>query len=182
MKRCDWVGNSFLEQRYHDEEWGVPLYEDQKLFEALTLEGAQAGLSWVTILRKREGYRQAFDNFEAKKIMQYPSEKMESLMANSGIVRNKLKIYSVVTNAKCFLEVKEECGLFSDYIWSFVEGQPLINKWQSAKELPSFTSESERMSEDLKKRGFKFVGPTICYAFMQATGMVNDHTVSCFRH
>ncbi len=181
MNRCDWVGVSPLERRYHDQEWGVPIYDDRKLFEALTLEGAQAGLSWVTILRKREGYRIAFDNFEAKKIVQYSPEKMEELMANTEIVRNKLKIHSVVTNAKCFIKVQKEFGHFSDYIWSFVEGKPTINKWKSAVEIPSSTSESEKMSKDLKKRGFKFVGPTICYAFMQATGMVNDHIESCFR-
>lgn len=178
--RCAWSGTDPLYNLYHDTEWGVPVHNDRKLFEMLNLEGAQAGLSWITILRKRENYRKAFDNFDAKKIVKYNVKKISSLMKNEGIVRNQLKINSVVSNAKAFLEVQKEFGSFDNYIWQFVGGKPIINKRKSIKEIPAKTIEAEAMSKDLKKRGFRFVGPTICYAFMQACGMVNDHEVKCF--
>jgi DNA-3-methyladenine glycosylase I len=181
-QRCQWAGNDPLYQKYHDEEWGLPVHDDRKLFEMLILEGAQAGLSWITILRKRENYRKAFSNFEAKKIAKYDSEKVEKLLLNDGIIRNKLKIASTIQNAKLFLEMQNEFGSFDKYIWQFVNGKPIKNNWKSLKEIPSKTNESDAMSKDLKKRGFKFVGSTICYAFMQAVGMVNDHTVDCFRY
>ncbi len=180
--RCQWAGNDPLYQKYHDEEWGVPVHNDQKLFEMLILEGAQAGLSWITILRKRENYRKAFSNFDAKKIAKYDSKKVEQLLLNEGIVRNKLKIASTIQNAKLFLELQKEFGSFDKYIWQFTAGKPVKNNWKSLKEIPPKTKESDVMSKDLKKRGFKFVGSTICYAFMQAVGMVNDHTVDCFRY
>ena len=180
--RCQWAGNDPLYQKYHDEEWGVPVHNDQKLFEMLILEGAQAGLSWITILRKRENYRKAFSNFDAKKIAKYDSKKVEQLLLNEGIVRNKLKIASTIQNAKLFLELQKEFGSFDKYIWQFTAGKPVKNNWKSLKEIPPKTKESDAMSKDLKKRGFKFVGSTICYAFMQAVGMVNDHTVDCFRY
>lgn len=180
--RCGWSTNDPLYISYHDEEWGVPVHDDRKLFEMLILEGAQAGLSWITILRKRENYRKAFNNFDAKKIIKYDSAKVKSLLANEGIVRNRVKIAATIQNAKCFLEVQKEFGSFDKYIWQFVDGKPLKNNWRSLKEIPAKTSESDAMSKDLKKRGFKFVGSTICYAFMQAVGMVNDHTVDCFRY
>ena len=182
MKKCSWALSSPLEERYHDLEWGIPVHDDRLLFEFLILEGAQAGLSWVTILKKREEYRKAFDNFEAGIISRYDNDKINSLLANSGIVRNKLKINSAVINAGAFLTVQESFGSFDEYIWLFVDGRPLHNSWKSAADIPVTTRISELMSKDLKKRGFKFVGSTICYAFMQATGMVNDHTVDCFRH
>ncbi len=178
--RCAWSGTDPLYNLYHDTEWGVPVHNDRKLFEMLNLEGAQAGLSWITILRKRENYRKAFDNFDPKKIVKYNVKKISSLMKNEGIVRNQLKINSVVSNAKAFLEVQKEFGSFDNYIWQFVGGKPIINKRKSIKEIPAKTIEAEAMSKDLKKRGFRFVGPTICYAFMQACGMVNDHEVKCF--
>ncbi|MGB7650810.1 MAG: DNA-3-methyladenine glycosylase I [Gallionella sp.] len=181
-KRCAWAGDDALYQRYHDEEWGVPLHDDQKLFELLILEGAQAGLSWITILRKRENYRAALDNFDAHKIARYTPEKIESLMQNSGIVRNRLKLNSVVINAQQFLAVQAEFGSFNQFIWQFVGGAPVQNARRAMSDVPASTAASDAMSKTLKKRGFKFVGSTICYAFMQATGMVNDHTTDCFRH
>lgn len=181
--RCAWVPEAdALYVRYHDEEWGVPVYDDQHLFEMLLLEGAQAGLSWITILRKRENYRQAFDAFDPEKIARYGKRKLTALQNDSGIVRNRLKIDAAVSNAQAFLDLQQETRSFSDYLWDFVDGQPVINRWKSPQDIPASTSASELMSKDLKRRGFKFVGPTICYAFMQATGMVNDHEVACFRH
>jgi DNA-3-methyladenine glycosylase I len=182
IKKCIWALSSPLEEYYHDLEWGVPVHDDRLLFEFLLLEGAQAGLSWVTILKKREEYRKAFDNFEAGIIARYDDNKINALLANSGIVRNKLKVNSAVINAQAFLAVQEAFGSFDEYIWLFVDGRPLHNAWKTAADIPVSTRLSELMSKDLKKRGFKFVGSTICYAFMQATGMVNDHTVDCFRH
>jgi DNA-3-methyladenine glycosylase I len=178
--RCGWATND-LSIQYHDEEWGVPLHDDRALLEFLILEGAQAGLSWDTILKKRDNYRAAFDSFHAKKIARYDRRKMLALVRNQGIVRNRLKIFSAVQNAKAFLEVRKEFGSFDRYIWQFVGGKPLVNAWKS-KKAHSRTAESDAMSKDLKKRGFSFVGSTICYAFMQATGMVNDHWVECFRY
>ncbi|SDN33111.1 DNA-3-methyladenine glycosylase I [Bacillus sp. OK048] len=180
MNRCGWVNQDPLYIKYHDCEWGIPVNEDRMLFECLTLEGAQAGLSWYTILKKRENYRKAFDNFDVKKIVLYDEQKMEELLHNEGIVRNKLKINSVITNAKAFLRVVEEFGSFNHYIWSFVDGKPINNHFKDLSEVPATTEISDRLSKDLKKRGFKFVGSTICYAFMQAIGMVNDHVKSCF--
>ncbi len=179
-KRCAWVGDNELYQLYHDKEWGVPSYDDRHLFEMLILEGAQAGLSWITILKKREGYKKAFDDFDAKKMSRYTVKKIERLLLNPQIVRNKLKVNAAVTNAKLFLEIQKEYGSFSDYIWHFVEGKPIKNKWKKLSQVPVSTPESDAMSKDLKKRGFKFVGTTICYAYMQAVGMVNDHTTDCF--
>jgi len=180
--RCGWSTNDPLYIKYHDEEWGVPVHDDRKLFEMLILEGAQAGLSWITILRKRENYRKAFNNFDAKKIAKHDSKKVRQLLQNEGIIRNRLKIAATIQNAKCFLDVQKEFGSFDKYIWQFVNGKPIINKRKSLKEIPAMTKESDVMSKDLKKRGFKFVGSTICYAFMQAVGMVNDHTMDCFLH
>lgn len=179
LTRCGWVNEDPLYMDYHDNEWGVPVYDDRLLFEYLNLEGAQAGLSWYTILKKRDNYRQAFDHFEAQKIVAYNDKKVEELLQNKGIVRNKLKVNAVITNAKAFFEVREEFGSFSKYIWSFVEGQPIQNHFKELSEVPSTTEISDKLSKDLKKRGFKFVGSTICYAFMQAVGMVNDHITSC---
>lgn len=180
--RCQWTGSDPLYQKYHDDEWGVPLHDDRKLFEMLILEGAQAGLSWITILRKRENYRKAFHSFDAKKISKYDAKKIKELLNNEGIVRNHLKIAAAITNAKLFLDVQKEFGSFDKYIWQFTGGSPIVNKRKSIKDVPPFTPESDAMSKDLKKRGFKFVGTTICYAFMQAVGMVNDHTIDCFRY
>lgn len=180
--RCAWAGNEPLYQAYHDEEWGIPCYDDQKLFELLILEGAQAGLSWITILKKRDNYRRLFDQFDASKIARYTPKKVEKLLQDPGIVRNRLKVEATVTNARIFLELQNEPGGFSGYIWSFVNGKPLINHPQSLQDVPSSTAISDTMSKALKKRGFKFVGSTICYAFMQAAGLVNDHTVDCFCH
>ena len=182
MNRCKWAEKNDLDRRYHDTEWGVPLYDDRKLFEFLLLEGAQAGLSWSTILAKREGYRKAFDDFDPIKIAGYTQYDLDQLAKNPNIIRNRLKIKSAVTNANAFLQVIEEFGSFKDYIWGFVDGKPIVNIWKSIDEVPASTFISKTMSKDLKKRGFKFVGETICYAFMQATGMVNDHTVDCFRY
>jgi DNA-3-methyladenine glycosylase I len=179
--RCAWATGE-LSVRYHDEEWGVPLHDDRTFFEFLILEGAQAGLSWSTILNKRENYRRAFDNFEPERVARFDRRRIQKLLADPGIVRNKLKIASSVENAKAFLRLQEEFGSFDRYIWQFVGGKPRINRWKSLKQLPAKTSESDAMSKDLKKRGFNFVGSTICYAFMQATGMVNDHAVNCFRY
>lgn len=182
MNRCTWAQSSPIEQHYHDHEWGVPVHDDRLLFEFLILEGAQAGLSWVTILKKRDAYRLAFDHFDAQQIANYNDDKIAELFANSGIVRNRLKVQSAVTNARAFLAVQQEFGNFATYIWQFVDGQPVLNSWQKHADLPALTPASERMSKDLLKRGFKFVGPTICYAYMQAVGMVNDHVVDCFRY
>ena len=179
MNRCGWVNQDPLYIDYHDHEWGVPVYDDRQLFEYLNLEGAQAGLSWYTILKKRANYREAFDNFEAEKIVHYNDRKIEELLNNKGIVRNKLKIHAVITNAKAFLKVVEEFGSFSTYIWSFVDGKPIQNHFEDLSKVPATTCISDRLSKDLKKRGFKFVGTTICYAFMQAVGMVNDHVMTC---
>ncbi|PLR94138.1 DNA-3-methyladenine glycosylase I [Bacillus sp. T33-2] len=179
MERCGWVNQDELYIKYHDEEWGRPVHDDMLLFEYLNLEGAQAGLSWYTILKKRENYRVAFDGFDPEKIVTYDQEKIDELMQNKGIVRNRLKIHAVITNAKAYFKVAEEFGSFSTYIWSFVDGTPVKNHFQCLSEVPASTDISNRMSRDLKKRGFKFVGSTICYAFMQATGMVNDHLVTC---
>lgn len=180
--RCTWVGSDNLYLKYHDEEWGVPEYNDQKLFEMLVLEGAQAGLSWITVLKKRENYRKAFDNFNVNKIISYNDQKIESLLKNEGIIRNRLKLNSVIINARVYLDIQQEFGSFKQYIWSFVGGHPKINKWKTLSDIPALTTDSDTMSKDLKKRGFKFVGSTICYAFMQAVGMVNDHTQDCFRY
>jgi DNA-3-methyladenine glycosylase I len=180
--RCEWAGNDPLMQSYHDEEWGVPKRDDRRLFEDLVLDGAQAGLSWMTILRKRENYRLAFDNFDPAKVAAYDEAKIEELLGNASIIRNRQKINSAIRNANAFLEVQEEFGTFDAYIWGFVEGKPIQNNWQSMSQLPAKTELSEAISKDLKKRGFSFVGPTIIYAFMQAVGMVNDHTAGCFRY
>ncbi len=182
LQRCPWPGNSQIMIKYHDQEWGVPEINDRKLFEFLILEGAQAGLSWNTVLNKRENYRKAFDQFDPDKVARYKSKKIKSLLGNSGIIRNRLKIAASVNNALRFLEVREEFGSFSKYMWGFVDGKPIINKFRHISELPAFTKESDAMSKDLKQRGFKFVGPTICYAHMQAVGMVNDHLVDCYRY
>jgi len=181
-KRCTWCTLSDKYVAYHDEEWGVPVYNDRLLFEMLLLEGAQAGLSWITILNKREHYRKAFDNFDASKIAYYTEKRKEKLLQNAGIVRNKLKVNAAVVNAQLFLNIKKEAGSFKDYIWQFVNGKPIKNQFKTMAEVPATTAESDAMAKDLKKRGFKFVGSTICYAFMQAVGMVNDHTTNCFRY
>lgn len=181
-KRCEWCGNSQLDIAYHDEEWGVPVHEDSILFEFLILEGAQAGLSWQTILKKRENYREAFDNFNFEKIASYGEKDIQRLLNNPGIVRNKLKVNSAITNARTAISVIEEYGSLDAYIWRYVDGSPIQNQWKTLKEVPATTDISNLMSKDLKKRGFKFIGSTICYAFMQATGMVNDHTMDCFRY
>ena len=181
--RCEWVtGGNELYYHYHDKEWGVAVHDDQRLFEFLTLEGAQAGLSWATILNKREAYRSAFDHFDIEKVARYDDAKISELLDNPGIVRNRLKINSSILNARKILQIQGEFGSFDKYIWQFTDGKTLQNEWKSIKDVPSSTAESERMSKDLKKRGFKFIGSTICYAFMQATGMVNDHTLECFRY
>lgn len=181
--RCGW--NSFedeLYRVYHDEEWGVPVYDDRKIFEFLVLESAQAGLSWSTVLRKRENYRKAFAGFDPVKVASFSAKKVEVLMGDAGIIRNRMKIEAAVNNAQCFLKTREEFGTFSKYIWRFVDGKPIQNKWKASKELPAVTPEAEALAKDLKGRGFKFLGATIMYAHMQATGMVNDHTVECFRY
>lgn len=181
MKRCAWPKTE-LDIAYHDTEWGVPVHDDRLLFEMLILEGAQAGLSWSTILKKRENYRRAFDNFDARKIAKYNGRKVKALLADEGIVRNRLKVAATIQNAKAFLAVQKESGSFDVYIWQFVGGKPIQNRRQSLKDIPARTPESDAMSKDLLKRGFKFVGSTICYAYMQAVGMVNDHSGDCFRH
>ena len=179
--RCEWVkGGNDLYYNYHDNEWGVAIHDDQLLFEFLTLEGAQAGLSWATVLNKREGYRKAFDKFDIEKVAKYSEKKIAKLLENPEIIRNKLKVNSTVKNAQIILELQKEFGSFDAYIWQFTEGKAIQNKWKAMAEVPVSTAESDAMSKDLKKRGFKFIGTTICYAFMQATGMVNDHTVDCF--
>jgi DNA-3-methyladenine glycosylase I len=177
--RCPWPGSDPLYLRYHDEEWGRPVHDDRKLFEMLILEGAQAGLSWITILRKRPAYRKAFDRFDARKIAKYDARKVRALLADPGIVRNRLKIESTITNARAFLAVRKEFGSFDAYIWQFVGGTPMVNRPKSMRDIPARTAESDAMSKDLKRRGFRFVGSTICYAFMQAVGMANDHLTLC---
>ena len=180
--RCEWCGSDPVYVAYHDDEWGVPVHDDRLLFEFLILEGAQAGLSWITILKKREGYRKAFAGFDVEKVARFTEAKLEKLLLNPAIVRNRLKVKSSVTNAQAFLKVQEEFGSFDNYIWRFVEGKPIVNRFKSMKDIPAKTDISDAMSKDLKHRGFKFVGSTICYAHMQATGMVNDHTMDCFRY
>ena len=183
MKRCEWAAGQFEEYiRYHDEEWGVPVHDDKTHFEFLILEGAQAGLSWSTILKRREGYRSAFAGFDPEKVATFDEQKIEELLQFEGIIRNRLKVRSAVTNAQKFLEIQEEFGSFDAYIWQFVDGKPVINRWITLNEVPVTTRESDSVSKDLKKRGFKFVGSTIMYAHMQACGLVNDHTTDCFRH
>jgi DNA-3-methyladenine glycosylase I len=181
LVRCRWAGNA-VNIPYHDEEWGVPVHDENKWFEFLILEGAQAGLSWDTILRKRQRYRQVFDNFDPAKVARYSSSKVRQLLADPGIIRNRLKIAATISNAKAFLQVQEEFGSFDAYIWRFVNGAPKQNGWKAGAKLPARTDESDALSKDLQKRGFRFVGSTICYALMQATGMVNDHSVTCFRY
>jgi len=181
-QRCFWVSDSKLYQEYHDKEWGQPVFDDATLFEFLILETFQAGLSWITILNKRENFRKAFDNFDYQKIAAYPESKYESLLKDVGIIRNKLKIRSAIHNAQLFLEVQQECGSFSKFIWAYVAGKPILNKFQNKTEIPVTTLLSDRISKDLKKRGFKFVGSTVIYAYLQAMGMVNDHTKECFKY
>ncbi len=180
-KRCKWCLSDPVYISYHDREWGRPLHNDRRLFEMLILEGAQAGLSWITILKKRNNYRKALDNFDVRKVSRYDRKKFRNLMNDAGIVRNRLKIQSTIDNAKCFLQIQNEFGSFNRYIWKFTGGKPKVNRWRSLKQIPPRTVESDAMSKDLKKRGFRFVGSTICYAFMQATGMVNDHVAGCWR-
>ena len=182
VNRCDWAGTDPLYIAYHDDEWGVPVHDDRTLFEFLILEGAQAGLSWITILRKRDAYRRAFANFDPAAVAAFDEERIAALLADPGIVRNRLKIRAAVDNARAFLAVQRELGSFNAYVWGFVGGQPIVNQWQSLREVPAETAESRALSADLKRRGFRFVGPTIIYAYMQAVGMVNDHLVTCFRH
>jgi len=182
LQRCEWCVSHPLYISYHDEEWGVPEHDDQKLFEKIILDGAQAGLSWLTILKKRDGYRRAFDGFDAEKIARYSDKKIAKLLEDPGIVRNRLKVHASVANARAYLELREELGSFDQFLWGFVNGRTIQNRWKSLKELPTRTPESDAMSKALKQRGFKFVGTTICYAFMQAIGIVNDHLVTCFRH
>jgi DNA-3-methyladenine glycosylase I len=181
-RRCPWGETHPLYVPYHDREWGAPLHEDRRLFELLILEGAQAGLSWLTILKKREAYRKAFDGFDPRTVARYDARKVRRLLADAGIVRNRLKIEAAVANARAFLAVQREFGSFDAYVWRFVGGKPIHNRWRSSREVPARSAESDAMSDDLRKRGFRFVGSTICYAFMQATGMINDHLVSCFRY
>ena len=182
IRRCGWCGEDALYVAYHDKEWGVPVHDDRRLFEFLILEGAQAGLSWITILRKRENYRQAFAGFDAGKVARFGTRDVARLLADPGIVRNRLKVGAAISNAQRFLDVQEAFGSFDAYIWRFVDGRPIVNRWKSLKQVPASTQASDALSRDLKQRGFKFVGSTICYAHMQATGMVNDHLVGCFRH
>jgi DNA-3-methyladenine glycosylase I len=179
--RCGWCGNDVLYQEYHDTEWGVPVYDDQKLFEFLILESFQAGLSWITILRKRENFKLAFDGFDWQKIAQYNEPKIQELLQNEGIIRNKLKIYAAITNAQLFMQIQKEFGSFSNYLWKFVSDKPQINQLKTLKEVPATTPLSDTISKDLKKRGFKFVGSTVMYAYLQATGVVNDHIVTCWK-
>lgn len=181
MKRCTWARND-LAIHYHDTEWGVPLHDERGLFEFLILEGAQAGLSWDTILAKRENYRKTFDGFDVNKVARYTDKKIEKLLQNEGIIRNRLKIASAIKNAKAFIAIQKEFGSFDEYIWAFVDGKPIVNKWKQTGQVPATSPESDAISKDLKKRGFNFVGSTIMYAHMQATGMVNDHLVTCFRY
>ena len=180
-ERCHWSTKDPLYIQYHDDEWGVPVHDDKKLFEFLILEGVQAGLSWLTVLRKRENYRKAYDDFDVRKVAAYGPEKIDELMNNEGLVRNKLKILASINNARCFIEVQKEFGSFDRYIWGFVSGKPIVNHWENLSQIPATSPISDEISKDMKKRGFKFVGSTIIYAHMQATGMVNDHLISCFR-
>lgn len=182
MERCGWVNEDPLYVEYHDKEWGVPVHDDEKLFEMLILEGAQAGLSWYTVLKKRESYRAAFDQFDVQKVAAYDETKIEELLNNEGIIRNRLKVRAAVTNAQAFIRIQEQHGSFDTYLWNFVDGKPIMNHWPTIKEVPASTPLSDAISKDLKKRGFSFVGTTIIYAFMQAIGMVNDHTATCFRY
>jgi DNA-3-methyladenine glycosylase I len=182
MKRCSWAQVSELDLAYHDSEWGVPSFDDRHLFEMLVLEGAQAGLSWTTVLNKREGYRKAYANFEPTKVARFTASKQQQLLRNPGIVRNRLKVRASVENAQAYLQIQREHGSFATFIWEFVDHVPVQNRWRSHAQVPATTPTSEKLSRALKKRGFRFVGPTICYAFMQATGLVNDHVVDCFRH
>ena len=182
ISRCQWPGGREHDIKYHDEEWGVPVHNDKKLFEFLVLDAFQAGLSWSTILKKRENFRVAFDGFNATTIANYGEDKVAELMQNTGIIRNQFKIRSTIKNAKLFLEIQKEYGSFDNYIWQFTKGTTIVNKWKNMNQIPVNTNESDAMSKDLKKRGFKFVGTTICYAFMQAAGMVNDHVIDCFRY
>ena len=182
MIRCAWARNSDIERAYHDVEWGVPSYDGRHLFELLILEGAQAGLSWRTILNKRENYRRAFDDFDAEKIARYGARKLKQLLADPGIVRNRLKIAATIANARAVLDLREDGIAFNDFVWQFADGKPRQNRWQTMRQVPASTPQSDAMSKALKQRGFRFVGSTICYAFMQAVGMVNDHTLDCFRH
>lgn len=182
LARCGWCGNDPLYIKYHDTEWGVPVYDDRRLFEFLVLEGAQAGLSWITILRKRENYRLAFDNFDPVKVAAYNEVRINQFIDNPGIIRNRRKIEAAILNAQSFLNVQAEFGSFAKYLWNFVNNKPIHNNWETLKEVPAQTGISQSLSRDLQKRGFKFVGPTICYSLMQAVGMVNDHIVDCFRH
>ena len=179
---CSWPGNNPLMIAYHDKEWGIPLHDDMKIFEFLVLDAFQAGLSWSIVLKKREGFRKAFDHFDYKKIARYNEDKIHQLLKDEGIIRNQLKIRATVNNAQCFLEVRKEFGTFDKYIWQFTGNKPIVNKWNQLNQLPAKSTESDAMSKDLQKRGFKFVGSTICYAFMQAAGMVNDHLVDCYRY
>jgi len=179
--RCSWCGDDPLYIKYHDIEWGTPVYDDDKLFEFLILETFQAGLSWITVLRKRENFREAFDHFDYRKISKYDDKKYNELLQNAGIIRNKLKIKATISNAVAFMKIQKEFGSFSKYIWNFVDGKPIINRWKTLEEIPANTELSDKLSSDLKKRGFKFVGSTVIYAHMQATGMVNDHIINCFR-
>ncbi|HXZ35627.1 MAG TPA: DNA-3-methyladenine glycosylase I [Thermodesulfobacteriota bacterium] len=181
-RRCEWSGSDPLYLEYHDREWGVPLHDDRRLFEMLILEGAQAGLSWITILKKREAFREAFDSFDPSRVARFDGRKVRELLSNRGIIRNRLKIQSAVQNARAFLEIREEFGTFDRYVWQFVGNSPIHNRWKKLQEIPARTKESDALSRDLKKRGFKFVGSTICYAFMQAVGMLNDHVIDCFRY
>ncbi|NNC97729.1 MAG: DNA-3-methyladenine glycosylase I [Gammaproteobacteria bacterium] len=184
LKRCNWAyaGMSDAYIEYHDQEWGMPVYDDQTLFEFLVLEGAQAGLSWSTILNKRAGYKKNFANFDVHKVARFTQKRIDKILQDPGVVRNKLKVNSAVSNAKCFIEVQKEFGTFSDYVWGFVDGKPKVNKWKTMQQVPASSKQSDALSKDLKKRGFKFVGSTIMYAYMQATGLVNDHTLDCFRY
>ena len=181
-ERCEWVRGDLLLIDYHDREWGKAIHDDHRLFEFLILEGAQAGLSWLTILKKRENYRRAFSEFDPNAVAHYKEDKVQELLQNKGIVRNRLKIRATIGNARSFLKIQKEFGSFDKYIWQFIDGKPMQNNWKSLTEIPAKSPESELMSEDLQRRGFKFVGPTICYSFMQAVGMVNDHTINCFRY
>lgn len=182
LKKCEWAGDDPLYVDYHDKEWGVPVYDDQKLFEFLILETFQAGLSWITVLRKRENFRLAFDNFDFNKLALYDENKIAQLLNNKGIIRNRLKIYAAVNNARAFLEIRKEHGTFSKYIWSFTSGKAIINNFRTIKDIPANTGLSDKISKELKKKGFKFVGSTVIYAYMQATGMLNDHVKECFRY
>jgi DNA-3-methyladenine glycosylase I len=182
MHRCSWAGTDSVYIDYHDREWGVPMHDERTLFEMLVLDGAQAGLSWITILKKRDNYRAAFDNFDAVKMARYGEHKVQALLNNPGIVRNRLKVGAAIQNAKMLLNLQEQEGSLDEYLWRYVDGKPIINAWRSSKEIPARTPLSDTISKDLSRRGFKFVGPTICYAFMQAMGMVNDHTIDCFRY